>query len=120
MQTITILNLSSNHIGDEGTKHLAMVLKYNTVTIIVPSFLSFYSHISSQTITTLDLSNNQITDSGAKSLFETLKENKVSLTLSSFLQLTFLLVHADNHRTEPRIQQNWRPKKRIPGYLVGF
>jgi Ran GTPase-activating protein (RanGAP) involved in mRNA processing and transport len=106
MQTITILNLSSNHIADEGTKYLAMVVKQNTVTIIVPSFLSFYSHFFSQTITALDLSNNQISDSGAKSLLKILPENEVSLTLSSFLQQTSSLVHADTHRTEPRIQQN--------------
>jgi hypothetical protein len=90
-QTITILNLSNNQIADEGTKHLAKVLPYNTVNINIPSALSLHPHCSIQTITTLDLTNNQIGDSGAESLFEALGGNEVTLTFFSSHVLMFPL-----------------------------
>jgi hypothetical protein len=116
---ITILNLSNNQIADEGTKHLAKVLPYNTVSINITSTLSLHPYCYIQTITTLDLTNNQIGDSGAQSLFKALEENKVNVTVSSSLPLTFSLLHTDTHRNSLGIQPNQRSRQQISRFHIG-
>lgn len=60
---ITTLNLSSNEIGDEGTKSLCEVLKKNSV------------------LTKICLDRNKIGDSGAESISELLKKNSTLQTI---------------------------------------
>ncbi len=59
MQTLTVLNLQRNEIGDQGAQYLANALQTNTVTQLLYSFIT-YSQSSLNTDThNLKSSNEQ-------------------------------------------------------------
>jgi Ran GTPase-activating protein (RanGAP) involved in mRNA processing and transport len=82
-QTLSLLDLESNDIGDVGIQHLADVLRhhpvdfYFTVTESVIRILRFLS--ISKALAELFLRNNSITATGADHLAEALRSNTVSL-----------------------------------------
>ena len=63
MQTLAVLNLNDNQIGNEGAKRLAKAIRDNTV-IIIFCFM-FLSHLQliTQTLKEIQLWNNTILSS---------------------------------------------------------
>ena len=89
-QTLTVLNLESNRIGNDGAKHLADALRTNAVNFILSLHLSrLYPHFSTQTIVALNLRLNKITAEGVRHLAETLRNNMVTLFIYSPSTFTF-------------------------------
>eukprot|EP01059_Diplonema_ambulator_P004112 TRINITY_DN13812_c0_g1_i1.p1 TRINITY_DN13812_c0_g1~~TRINITY_DN13812_c0_g1_i1.p1 ORF type:complete len:1002 (+),score=113.36 TRINITY_DN13812_c0_g1_i1:286-3006(+) len=92
--TVTSLRLSNNQIGDQGVKHIATALLYNTtltklhlsrcsVTDVGVESLSSCLLTSNTTLTSLDLSHNAITDSGGVALVEIFEQNTVLTSLKT-------------------------------------
>ena len=86
-QTLNVLNLQLNHIGEKGAEHLSAALRNNTVSRIFSSStqktqIDFFT----QTLTKLNLWNNQIGDKGAEHLSAALRNNTVSRIFSSSTQ----------------------------------
>ena len=80
-QTLTKLNLHTNHIGHLGAQYLANALERHEVILIFIIELSvrlLFAYIS-QTLTELNLLTNEIGASGTQHLANSLKRNKVIL-----------------------------------------
>jgi hypothetical protein len=97
-QTLTELDVSWKHIGDQGAEYLANAMLQNKVTshfllslLIVP-----ISHYFTQTLITLQLSDNEIGDQGAEHLANPLLQNKVT---SHFL-LSLLVLPLSHYFTQ--------------------
>lgn len=78
-QTLTILDLRYNNLGDEGAQHLADALRNNAVSIMLPSDrLCSHLDILSQILTTLKLDCNQIGSVGIQHLVDALQNNTIT------------------------------------------
>jgi hypothetical protein len=78
MQTLIVLDLSSQEINDKGVEHLVNALKTNKV-VLLPfsrSFLFIFSLL--QTLKVLNLSCNEIGPKGAPFIADVLRINKVT------------------------------------------
>ena len=94
-QSLTVLRLAFNEIGNEGVQHLAEVLKINRVrkdslTFIILLFYILYS----QTLTELDLMFIDIEDESAQYLGDALKINQVREYLLKYsIDCFFFSIH---------------------------
>ena len=107
-QTLVSLDVSHNHIGDEGVQHICDALKINRVRPNL--FFSLNRRIFSQILTTLSILSNRISDEGARPLADVLKINQVKLFtyLSNATSITGCSCSAH------RLWQNWiLPKTRL-------
>jgi hypothetical protein len=79
MQTLIVLDLSSQEINDKGVEHLVNELKTNKV-ILLPFFSRSFLFIFSllQTLKVLNLSCNEIGPKGAQFIADVLRINKVT------------------------------------------
>jgi hypothetical protein len=106
MQTLTILYLQYNQIGDKGAQYLGDGLQKNTVREKDLHDLHLY-HIHLyhfiQTLTELYLGNNQIGAKGAEYLGEGLQKNTVRERIT---RSSSLLFHTDAHYTLLALQSN--------------
>jgi hypothetical protein len=107
-QTLTKLDLNYNQIGAVRAKHLADVLRNNTVSLILSSSISYtHRQVFTQTLTTLDLHERRIGAVGAQHLADALRNNTVTLTLPSSISYTHRhFFHTDTHHTMSRLQSN--------------
>ena len=119
-QTLTLLDLYGNQIGDQGAQHLTDTLRNNTVTLFLSHSSSFHHiHFFTQTLTTLDLGNNQIGDEGAQHLADALRNNTVTLFPLAFLLISpYPLFHTDTHHAKSKRQSNRRPRSTTSGRCI--
>jgi hypothetical protein len=90
IQTLTVLSLGDNKIGEKGAQCIGETLLRNTVRENQsPSLHLYHIHLSYfiQTLTSLDLANNRIQDKGAQSIGEALQKNTVRENQSFSLHL---------------------------------